>query len=88
MTRLSTADLLNDLALRNRAYNLLYSLGDYTSSNVPTLAPGEAARLILAAHEAQHGDRSTVLHRRIAQLPAHQLHYAVTGRIEGRNVSA
>ncbi len=78
---ISTIDLLDDLALRNRAYNLLYALGDYTWSNVPTLKPGQAAHLILTAYEAQHGDRSTELHRRIAQLPAHQLAYVVTGRI-------
>ena len=78
---MTTAELLNDLTLRCRGCNLLYALGDYTSSNVPTFAPGEAGKLVLAAHEAMHGDRSTPLHRRIAELAPGVVEYAATGRI-------
>lgn len=75
------ADAIRDLSLRNRAYNLLYALGDYTPTDVPTFAPGEAARLIQIAREALAGDRSTELHRRLAALKPHRLRYAIEGTI-------
>ena len=78
---LSTAELVNDLQLRNRAYNLLYMLGDAEPTTARTFLPGEAARLILVAWEAQQGDRSTPLHQRIAQIDPRRLEYVVTGRI-------
>lgn len=81
MSALTTAEMLNDLKLRNRAYNLLYMLGDAEPATVRTFLPGEAARLILTAWEAQQGERSTPLHQRIAQLDPRRLEYVVSGRI-------
>lgn len=88
METMSTADLLDDLTLRNRCYQLLYLLGD-NPSTVRTLLPGEAAMWVGMAQEVEAGDRSTDVHRRVAEAVAGRgrsgqamLRYVATGRMQ------
>lgn len=74
--------IIDELSLRNRAYNLLYALGE-SPATVRTLAPGEAERLITLATEAYVGLGDTYFHRLIAaRVPVNQLRYVATGRIQ------
>jgi hypothetical protein len=78
---LTATHLIDDLCLRNRAYNLLYALGA-DSSTVRTLIPGEAAYLVLVAQSVEAGDRLTERQRQIAAtVKPHHLRYVTTGRI-------
>jgi hypothetical protein len=84
---ISAAALLDDLTLRNRCYQLLYLLGD-DPSTVRTLLPGEAAMWVGIAREVEAGDRSTDVHRRVAEAVAGRgrsgqaiLRYVATGRM-------
>jgi hypothetical protein len=79
---ISAAALLDDLTLRNRAYQILYLLGD-DPSTVRTLLPGEAAMWVGIAGDVLRGDRSTDIHCRLAAAckPA-MLNYIATGRMQ------
>jgi hypothetical protein len=78
---MNSQELIDDLCLRSRAYNLLYALGA-TPETVRTLEPGEASNLILTAYEVEQGDRSTEQHREIAaNVKPYLLRYVTTGRI-------
>lgn len=61
------AALLLALTRSNRAYNLLYALGEATPETVETFKPGEAEELIQIAHEVSMGMRTTERHREIAE---------------------
>lgn len=51
---MTTAGLIDDLSLRNRAYHLLYALGA-DPKTVRTLEPGEAESLVLLAQSVDAG---------------------------------
>ncbi len=74
-------DMVDLLMVKNRAYNLLYALGEEPST-VKTLTSEEAYRLVNLAREVSAGDRGTYFHRFLAKhVPAHQLRYVATGRM-------
>jgi hypothetical protein len=73
--------IIENLSIKNRAYNLLYALGQSPES-VRTLDIDETYRLINLAKEVHEGQRDTYFHRLIAErVPAHQLRYMATGRV-------
>jgi hypothetical protein len=85
---MTIGELVDDLTLRNRAYQALYLLGD-NPSTVRTLLPGEAAMWVGIAREVEAGDRSTDVHRRVAEAVAGRgrsgqamLRYVATGRMQ------
>lgn len=75
--------LIADLTYRNAAYNVLYRLG-FTSLTVPTFTPGAAEWWLARCAEVEAGDRSTDIHRLLAEkVPAYQLKAAVQLLREG-----
>ena len=78
---ITAQELIDDLSLRNRAYHLLYAMGQKPET-VKTLRPGEAQRLVTLATETYCGLGDTYFHRMIRDMvPVHQLRYVATGRI-------
>ncbi len=77
---MSTHALVDDLTLRNRAYQALYALGE-TSLTVPTLRPGEALRWVVLAQEVLAGDRTTEQHNQLAKASQGLLNYIAWGRM-------
>ena len=78
---METPELIECLCLRNRAYNLLYALGE-TPATVRTLEPGEESFLVSCAKRVEAGKVESQLEQEIAsKVPPAQLHYVATGRI-------
>lgn len=78
---MQAAEIMEELSLRNRAYNLLYAVGA-DPRLVSTLDFEETCRLITLAKEVYAGVGSTFFHRLILdRVPAHQLRYVATGRM-------
>ena len=57
---MTATQMINDLGLSNRAYQVLYALGD-TSSTVRTLEPGEAACIVGIVQDIYYGHPVTPL---------------------------
>jgi hypothetical protein len=78
---MATVELIDNLNLRNRAYNLLYSLGQ-DPGDVETLTDEEAQRLVKLADEVYRLEGDTFFHRLIrTRVPVHHLRYVATGKI-------
>lgn len=79
--QITDSTLIDDLALRNRAYQVLYALG-FTPSTAATLEPGAAAFWVRIAQEVVDGKMETGIHHQIKEKckPA-MLRYITTGKI-------
>lgn len=72
-------EVLDNLNLKDRAYSLLYALGQEPETVQP-LFEDEARRLVTIAQEVYAGTGETYFHKLIAQIPIEKLRYVATGR--------
>ena len=76
---MNAEEVIDYLGLANRAYNLLYALGEEPST-VKTLNSEETYRLVNLAREVYAGQRATFFHRLLAaHVSTPQLRYVATG---------
>jgi len=77
---ISAEEMVEQLSLRNRAYNLLYAFGE-SPLTVQTLSPREAKRIVEMAQSAFRGDEGTFQSFIRKGMKPYQLRYVATGRI-------
>lgn len=79
----SVYEIVDRLSMANRAYQVLYALGD-TPATVNSLSLDEAKMWIDIAQSVINGDRSTEIRKRLAAtMSTAMLRYVATGRMMG-----